>query len=630
MTVFQIAFVVLLTVSPFVQADLHHVFVPSFTSPRLYSLEFDDATKSITQAREIIGNDGHPWISFSYDKASLYAGETNGFASYAVNNATSLSYKKSVPLPGQCNQKLAGFGATYTTSLQRAPFTAYGAPFGSCLSAMSVEPDGTLMSTIQNITFEPTSGIHGMAIGADAEFIFSADLTANGIWAHRVNKETGALTKVSFTAAPTANAGPRHLVVHPSGRFLFVVMEAKNEVRVYAINSGQKSSQVKITDTRLSYSLIPSSANPADYMANEVILSTDSNILFASTRSRALRATQPQAGRATAQGALTKKDAYSYRHDYRESVATQKRAARPGFITAILLVPQTEQMSADLPQGPGFPLRRLFQTQTTTSGGMSNAVSPAPWDRNYFSISDTEIGQVEVWKIMGAREDRSFYTGPVGQNATTPAKGGWEDGMWVANPKGVMPTTPAPPAIVPPAVTPPAVIPPAVVPKPVSLPNPKSTPPAVPSAPKSGGNGGLPWQQSGSGSGNNNPWSTTSHPWTVPQQSGQTDKPGWDGWNGYNPDSGTFGSHDDDDDERKGRGRSKLGFVVGVLRRQFSVASPPPATAAAAALGPAPVNEPVTARIVATWKAPRGSSSSAVRSVEAPGGGCCGNALWWD
>lgn len=383
----------LFAVQSFVQADLHHVFVPSFSSPHLYSLEFDDAINTIAQAGHIVGNDGHPWIAFSYDKASLYAGETNGYASYTVDNSTSLSYKKSLPLPGPCSQKKPGFGATYITSQQRAPFTVYGAPFGACLSVMSVEPDGTLLNIVQNITLESTSGIHGLALGADAEFLYSADLSANGIWVHRVNQETGALTKVSFTPAPSINSGPRHLIVHPTGRFLYVVMETKNEVRVYAINFGQRSSQVKITDTGLSYSLIPQGADPADYMATEVILSADSNILFASTRYRALRA-QSEDQLPVTKGPLTKEEVYHYKS--RRSPVLQKHASKSGYITAILLVPQNEQSNAEFLQGSGFPIRELFQTQTTTSGGMSNAITPAPWDRNYFTISDTEVGQVEV------------------------------------------------------------------------------------------------------------------------------------------------------------------------------------------------------------------------------------------
>ncbi|TID27582.1 carboxy-cis/cis-muconate cyclase [Venturia nashicola] len=595
------ALAVLTIARTFVHADLHHVFVPSFTSPHLYSLEYDDAKETLVQAGHTVGHDGHPWISFSYDKAALYAGETNGFASYKVNNSSSLSYKKSVPLPGPCSQKMAGFGTTYITSLQKAPFTVYGAPFGACLSAMRVEPDGTLLNSIQNITLESTSGIHGLAMGPDADFLFSADLSANGIWVHKVNQETGALTEVSFTPAPSVNAEPRHLIVHPSGRYLYVVMEAKNEVRVYAINFGQRSSQVKITDTGLSYSLIPKGSDPADYMANEVILSTDGAILFASTRYRALRK-QPQDEQAQSGRPLTKKNGLPLKP--RRSKAKQKRAPGAGYVTAILLLPQNEGTNARNPQGAGFPLRQLFQSKTTTSGGMSNAVSPASWDRNYFTISDTEVGQVEVWKIEGMSDEERFYDGAAGQNAATPARGGWESGMWVEDPNVAGQPAPAP-----------------ATPHPVSPPKPKS-PPTNPWAPKSGGNGGLPRQESDGG----NPWDEE-------------------------PDSGSRGGQNDDDDDEKQKQKNKpeededenekrrKGKVrpgaIGPLRRLVPVA--PPAAAAA----PVPV---VTAKVVATWKAPKANSLGVRRSLRDGGllgrrqskdsvpaaGGCCGNALWWD
>lgn len=75
------------------------------------------------------------------------------------------------------------------------------------------------------------------------------------------------------------------------------------------------------------------------------------------------------------------------------------------------------------------------------------------------------------------------------------------------------------------------------------------------------------------------------------------------------------------------------------MRRQVSVAPP-----AAAVPAPAPVFPVVTAKVVATWKAPKGSSLKVRSSLRDGGllekrqsnvtvpaeGGCCGNALWWD
>lgn len=89
--------------------------------------------------------------------------------------------------------------------------------------------------------------------------------------------------------------------------------------------------------------------------------------------------------------------------------------------------------------------------------------------------------------------------------------------------------------------------------------------------------------------------------------------------------------------EDEERGRVKPG-VIGIMRRQVSVAPPP------APVVPAPVAISVTARVVATWKAPNKNVPRAKRTARDGGllgrrqsngtvpavGGCCGNALWWD
>jgi hypothetical protein len=180
---------------------------------------------------------------------------------------------------------------------------------------------------------------------------------------------------------------------------------------VYAINSGSQSDKSKITFTGLRYSLIPAGEDTALYKADEVLLSADNNILYASTR---------------------------YKGPGSKSLGKARSAGPggPGYVTAILLIPIFERQAPEPGhnEGPGYPLRQLFQMKTTTGGGASNAVSPAPWDSNYFAISDTEIGQVEIWKIEGAKTDKSFYAGASGKDASTPAKGGWQNGSWVDKP----------------------------------------------------------------------------------------------------------------------------------------------------------------------------------------------------
>jgi hypothetical protein len=77
---------------------------------------------------------------------------------------------------------------------------------------------------------------------------------------------------------------------------------------------------------------------------------------------------------------------------------TATAASQPGYITAILLTQLYEEESprAGRATGAGFPLKVLFQMQTSTSGGLANSVSPAPWGNDYFALVDSEAGAVEV------------------------------------------------------------------------------------------------------------------------------------------------------------------------------------------------------------------------------------------
>jgi hypothetical protein len=77
---------------------------------------------------------------------------------------------------------------------------------------------------------------------------------------------------------------------------------------------------------------------------------------------------------------------------------TPANIKKPGYVTAVLLTSMAER---DMPignrlVGAGFPIRQAFQTTTTTSGGESNKVSPAPWSGDYFAMTDSQFGLVEV------------------------------------------------------------------------------------------------------------------------------------------------------------------------------------------------------------------------------------------
>jgi carboxy-cis,cis-muconate cyclase len=253
---FGVAFTLLLAAG-FCAADQHHLFTSSISTPHLFALEFDDVTNTLINIANISAHDGHPWISFSYDKSTVYAGEKNGFSSYQVLNNTALGFSSSISLPDSCSSSSkGGFGSPYVLAELRAPFSVFGASSSSCGTVMSVDIEGKLQEVLQSFKFRDGSAIKGMALDPDNKYLFSADEQSNGIWTHGVNA-AGTVTPITFTAATGGNKGPMRVVVHPGGKYLYAVMGGSNTVAIYAINNGVGSERGPLTYTGLSYSLLP-------------------------------------------------------------------------------------------------------------------------------------------------------------------------------------------------------------------------------------------------------------------------------------------------------------------------------------------------------------------------------------
>ena len=91
-------------------------------------------------------------------------------------------------------------------------------------------------SNIQNFELDPKSGIHGMVFDPTEMYLYSADLRANKIWTHKKDGQSGQLTLVGSIDAPDSGDHPRWVEMHPSGAYLYVLMEAGNRLAVYVID----------------------------------------------------------------------------------------------------------------------------------------------------------------------------------------------------------------------------------------------------------------------------------------------------------------------------------------------------------------------------------------------------------
>ncbi len=108
-------------------------------------------------------------------------------------------------------------------------------------------------TNVQNYEYCPKSAIHGMVFDSTETYLYSADMWANRIWTHRKDSKTGKLTLVGSVDAPAPGDHPRWVEIHPSRAYLYVLMEAGNNLAVYVID---QQTHMPVF-TQLTYPLIP-------------------------------------------------------------------------------------------------------------------------------------------------------------------------------------------------------------------------------------------------------------------------------------------------------------------------------------------------------------------------------------
>jgi carboxy-cis,cis-muconate cyclase len=114
----------------------------------------------------------------------------------------------------------------------------YGNPFyehAGYGNVFAVNDKGKLTENIQNYEYSDKSAIHGMVFDPSETYLYSADMWADKVWTHKKAPD-GKLTLVGSVDAPSAGDHPRWVELHPSGHYLYALMEAGNRLGVYVID----------------------------------------------------------------------------------------------------------------------------------------------------------------------------------------------------------------------------------------------------------------------------------------------------------------------------------------------------------------------------------------------------------
>lgn len=76
--------------------------------------------------------------------------------------------------------------------------------------------------------------------------------TGNSVYVHAIDTSAERLKQIQHLDAPN-DSDPRHLIVHPNGKWVYVLYETSNAVAVY----GRDNATGLLTDTKTTHSLLP-------------------------------------------------------------------------------------------------------------------------------------------------------------------------------------------------------------------------------------------------------------------------------------------------------------------------------------------------------------------------------------
>ncbi|KAK5987879.1 Carboxy-cis,cis-muconate cyclase [Cladobotryum mycophilum] len=300
---------------------VHHLMVGTWTPPgAIFTFAFDDEalTLNLIKRTEIPQDEPISWMTF--DAASASSPETN-------TRAIFLLAARKPPYAVYCNHfySHAGHGSVFTTD----------------------SSTGALAANVQNYPYQPDTGIHGMVFDPTETYLYSADLKANKLWVHRrPDPESPEIELIGSVPCPDPRDHPRWVAMHPSGQFLYVLMEKGNRICEYRIDP--ENHLPYFTDRH--FPLIPPGIPDrwTQYRADVCALSHSGKYLFASSRANSFDLT--------------------------------------GYIAAFKISPE------------GSIERQICLNPTPTSGGHSNAVSPSDWTDEWVAITDDQEGWLEIYR----------------------------------------------------------------------------------------------------------------------------------------------------------------------------------------------------------------------------------------
>lgn len=219
-------------------------------SKGIYAARFDTASGRLETLSPVAELQNPSWVTPSRDGRYLYAVSEVG-----VPDATGVPAGQVVAYAVAADGKLAELGRVSSRgadpchlAVSRSGRTVAVANYtGGSVATFHVGDDGRLATASRdqhvgkgpNAERQERAHAHSTDFAADDRLLLSCDLGNDRVYVYRHDPRTGTIAahKPAFVGLEPG-AGPRHLALHPSGRYAYVTTELSSSVAMFAWNPG--------------------------------------------------------------------------------------------------------------------------------------------------------------------------------------------------------------------------------------------------------------------------------------------------------------------------------------------------------------------------------------------------------
>jgi 6-phosphogluconolactonase len=233
------------------------------------------------------------------DCRSVYAANAINDPAATVTTFTLDPASGSLHQAGQVPSGGAGPACISVDSTGHAAFVANY--FGSAVTSYRIQPDGTLSQPVERLDFKdhqkfgtlgPVSSRqdnphpHCVTISPDDRFLLVCDLGTDRICVFYIHPETGELSDPHLFTNDRPGCGPRHVVFHPNGRWVYCINEIDSTIDrcLWTATRYSATPQGLLVNTNFSIKTVAADFPASKNTAAEVAISPDGYFLYASNR----------------------------------------------------------------------------------------------------------------------------------------------------------------------------------------------------------------------------------------------------------------------------------------------------------------------------------------------------------